>query len=295
IFAKQLFGIAITELTALMSRRTVYGSKKANGKYSFCDAFSDEEGNIRYKRIKHTWKDGRCIYCGTSQQVFDRGDDAETYAYNFIHLENPLELFNQPNMKFNVIIGNPPYQLKDGGGRGSSAKPIYHLFIEQAKKLNPRYLCMIIPARWYSGGKGLDDFRNKMLADRRIKKLVDYEDSRDCFPGVDIAGGICYFLWQNDYDGICEVENIRKSQKHVALRFLDEYETFIRDNLAIRIVQKVKENCDSFLDDVVSSRMPFGIPSNAPFDDDGDLNLITNSGRGKILSRRVTKRTRPNQ
>ncbi|MDW8438575.1 MAG: Eco57I restriction-modification methylase domain-containing protein, partial [Chloroherpetonaceae bacterium] len=191
-------------------------------------------------------------------------------------------------MKFDVIIGNPPYQLKDGGGRGSSAKPIYHLFIEQAKKLNPRYLCMIIPARWYSGGKGLDDFRNKMLADRRIKKLVDYEDSRDCFPGVDIAGGICYFLWQNDYDGICEVENIRKSQKHVALRFLDEYETFIRDNLAIRIVQKVKENCDSFLDDVVSSRMPFGIPSNAPFDDDGDLNLITNSGRGKILSRRVT-------
>lgn len=285
IFSKQLYGIAITDLTALLSRRSVYCSKTANGKYSICETFNDEQGNIYYERMQHTWQNGKCTYCGISQEVYDREDALETYAYNFIHTDNPEKIFN---MKFDVIVGNPPYQLNDGGGTGSSAKPIYNLFIEQAKKLNPRYLSMIIPARWYSGGKGLDDFRSEMLKDRRIRKLFDYADSRDCFPGVDIAGGICYFLWDRDNKGICEVETIRKNEIIKSERYLDEFETFVRDNLAINIIHKVKEKSQNSLDNVVSSRMPFGLVSSVRPEKIGDLDLITSAGSGKISSSKVT-------
>jgi site-specific DNA-methyltransferase (adenine-specific) len=263
IFLNQIFGIPITELTSLLSRRSVYCSKTANGKYSICDTFKDEQGNIRFQKIKHTWDNGKCSYCGASQEVYDREDALESYAYNFIHTDKPEKLFN---MKFDVIVGNPPYQLSDAG-HGRSASPIYHKFIEQAKKLNPRYLTMIIPARWFAGGKGLDEFRAEMLQDKRIRKLVDFENSNEVFPGVDVAGGICYFLWDRDSLGLCEVTNFVNGSEEKSERSLGEFPIFIRHSNAIPIIKKVlakKENGGKTLSSVVSSRKPFGLATNYP-------------------------------
>lgn len=192
IFKNQLYGIAITELTSLLSRRGVYCSKYPNSKYSVTQ-FPDAEGNIRYKRMAHKWKNGRCVYCGASQQEYDRDLSLETHAYELIHTNNPEEIFN---MKFDVIIGNPPYQLQTAGSVDSQAVPIYNKFIERAIKLNPKYLSMIVPARWLNGGFGLDKFRTTMLESKQISKMHIFMDSTECFPGVDISGGICYFLWK---------------------------------------------------------------------------------------------------
>ena len=258
ILKNQVFGIAITELTSLLARRSVYCSKDASGKYSI-SKFPTSSGNILYKNIKHTWVNGKCKYCGASQSVYDRGSEAEQYAYMFIHTDNPKQFF--PNMKFDVIVGNPPYQMSDGGAQ-ASAKPLYHFFVEQAMKLNPKYLTMIIPARWYAGGKGLDEFRDKMLADSRLRVLVDYFDANDCFPGIDISGGVCYFLWNRDNKGLCKVVSKRKdTTNELARKLLEEgSDSFIRFNQAISILRKVKakEGFKSFMQ-VVSSRKPFGL------------------------------------
>lgn len=258
IFTKQLFGIAITELTSLLSRRSVYCSKKANGKYSVCELFDDEQGNIRYERMQHTWHNGKCTYCGASQEVYDRDDDLETYAYNFIHTDNPEKIFN---MKFDVIVGNPPYQLNDGGGTGSSAIPIYHKFIQQAKKLVPNYLSMIIPARWFTGGRGVDEFRQEMLNDNRIKEIHDFPNASDCFPGVEIKGGVCYFLWDKTYVGKCKVYTHKANEiLSVAERDLLEKgaETFIRYNEAISILRKVQKLEEQSFANLISANDPFG-------------------------------------
>lgn len=261
ILKNQVFGIAITELTSLLSRRSVYCSKIANGQYSLCTEFKDEQGNLRFERMNHTWQSGKCKYCGANQSEYDRGDELETYAYNFIHTDEPEKIFN---MKFDVIVGNPPYQLSDGGN-SRSAGPIYHKFIQQAKKINPKYLTMIVPARWYAGGKGLDEFRSEMLKDKRIRKLVDFENSNDVFPGVDVAGGICYFLWERDNEGLCEVANLVDGKQVRSERLLSEFQIFIRHEKAIPIIRKVsekKENNGRKLSDFVSSRKPFGLPTN---------------------------------
>ncbi len=259
IFHKQLYGIAITELTSLLARRSIYCSKYPNSKYSV-SIFDDIQGNVRFKNLKHRWQAGKCVYCGATESEYgdDKREGLEQHAYEFIHNSNPQEIFK---MKFDVIIGNPPYQMSDGGGTGKSAKPIYQLFVNQAKKLNPRYLTMIIPSRWFSGGKGLDDFRHEMLTDKRIRKIVDYDNFKEVFPGVDLAGGACYFLWDRDSQGDCEVTNVSGERISTEIRKLDEYDIFIRQNDAIHIVRKILSKNKSFLNEQVYSRMPFGIPT----------------------------------
>lgn len=260
IYKNQLFGIGITELTSLLARRSLYCSKKANGKYSVSEAFKDDQGNIFFERINHTWNNDRCVYCGASKSEYEREEGLETHAYQFIHnkISNIIK-----NMKFDVIIGNPPYQLSDSGF-GRSAKPLYHLFVHQAKKMQPRFLTMIIPARWYAGGKGLDDFRSEMLNDGRIRKLIDFESSSEVFPGVDIAGGICYFLWDRDNNGLCEVTNVSGNKRTTNVRTLNEFDTFIRHSKAIPIIKKIinKNSHGKTLSQLVSSRKPFGLPTN---------------------------------
>ena len=259
IFKKQLFGIAITELTSLLTRRSLYCSKYPNSEYSVTK-FPDAQGNIRYKHKKHTWKDGKCTYCGVTKKegTFTR-DEMEIHAYEWIHTHNPEEIFG---MKFDVIISNPPYQLNVGVQKENYAIPIYQKFIEQAKKMNPKYMTMIVPARWYTGGRGLDDFRARMLADKHLRTIVDYPNPYDCFQGVDIAGGICYFLWDRDNPGDCEFTSVVGKSTRTVCRKLDEYPLFVRDVIGLNVVTKVKSlniNHGKTLDSVVSPQTPFGI------------------------------------
>lgn len=257
IFHKQLYGIAITELTSLLSRRGVYCSKYPNSIYSVTK-FDYAEGNIRYRRIQHRWKNEKCIFCGASQSQYDRDNALETHAYELIHTTKPGEIFK---MKFDVIIGNPPYQLSDGGGTGSSAMPIYHMFVEQAKKLNPRYLTMIIPSRWFTGGRGLEEFRKSMLSDKRIRILNDFPNASDCFPGVEIKGGVCYFLWDRDNHGKCKIISHREGKVSSEMeRFLlqDGYDVFVRSNEAICILKKVQSYNEESFANLISANDPFG-------------------------------------
>ena len=262
IFTRQLFGLAITELTALLSRRSVYCSKQANGPYSVCSAFHDADGNIRFRSTEHSWQNGRCRYCGASREVYDRDDTLESHAYEFIHTENPETIF--PDMKFDVIIGNPPYQLEVGIEKDNYAIPLYHKFIQQAKKLRPRFISMIIPSRWFAGGRGMDDFREEMLHDTRLQILVDYPNAADCFPGIDLSGGVCYFLWNSEYNGICKiVSNRGKDYQSTMNRPLLEpgNDTFIRFNEAIPIIRKIIAYKEPTFDSLVSTQTPFGIVS----------------------------------
>ncbi len=285
IFTKQIFGIAITELTAEMSRRSLYCSKLANGKYSVCSAFKTENGNITFNPILHAFKNGNCIYCGASEKEYGEKvrNKLESHAYEFIHLSEK-QIKEMENMKFDVIIGNPPYQLSDGGAQ-ASAIPLYHKFVEQAKKLNPRYLTMIIPSRWFAGGKGLDEFRDTMLHDDRIRVINDFLDASECFPGVEIKGGVCYFLWDRDNKGKCNVithdNQIVTEMKRPLLE--PNCDIFIRYSNAISILHKILAKKEKSFSDIVSSRKPFGLATNfSDIKKHGQIKIYANKTIGYI-------------
>jgi len=310
ILTKQVFGIGITYLTSLLARRSVYCSKHAKGKHSIAKDFASDAGNIWFDRTEHKWSYGKCTYCGASQKTFERGEGLETHAYAFIHSDDirtrVAELFGD-DMQFDVIIGNPPYQLDDGG-YGTSAAPIYHLFVEQAKKLEPRYLSLVIPARWFAGGKGLDEFRESMLTDNRFRSIDDYLSASDVFPGVGLKGGVCYFLWDRDNPGPCRVTTHFKDWPvSTATRPLLEegVDVFIRFNEGLSILKKVvavesgqsrslslPEN--KRFDRLVSSRKPFGLETTFKgkvAKRAGDVLVYQNGGTGYVARSSITTGT----
>ena len=307
ILTKQVFGIGITHLTSLLARRSLYCSKHANGPHSIAKHFDSEAGNIWFERVEHTWANGKCAFCGASQSTLDRGAEMESHAYAFIHTHDIqariAEMFGGA-MQFDVIIGNPPYQLNDGGF-GTSAAPIYQMFVEQAKALEPRHLLMIIPARWFAGGKGLDEFRESMLTDNRLRSIDDFLSASDVFPGVGLKGGVCYFHWERDNPGQCQVTTHFKDWPiSTATRPLLEagVDVFIRFNEGLSILKKVMaiESGEPHslslpaghrFEQLVSSRKPFGLVTTfkgkavkAP----GDLLVYQNGGTGYIARKSIT-------
>lgn len=295
IFHKQLYGIAITELTSLLSRRGIYCSKYPNSEFSV-SKFDDAQGNIRFKRIEHTWKDGKCIFCSANQEQYERGELLETHAYEFIHTYKTEEIFK---MKFDVIIGNPPYQLSTGGGQ-AQATPLYDKFVLQAAKLNPRYLCMIIPARWYAGGfPCIKDFRTKLTTEQHVKEIHDFPNASDCFSGVEIKGGVCYFLWEKDYVGDCKFVNhsgnlvLSESSRPL---IEDKCETVIRNNNAISILHKVLKKHEASFSDMMGTLWPFTVKSS--FDtltstkqEENDIFAYVMKNKGWIRKSEITKNT----
>ncbi|ASW92933.1 restriction endonuclease [Mycobacterium marseillense] len=286
VLTKQIFGIGTTQLTSLIARRSVYCSKWANGEHSVAKSFTSGDGNIWFKPQQHTWVgatefietadevgkpvrkgiNGKCKYCGAGQKALDRGAGLESHAYALIHTDDTkariAELFGA-DMQFDVIIGNPPYQLDDGG-YGTSAAPIYNKFVERALDLDPRYAVFVTPSRWFAGGKGLDRYRERMLSDTRMRNLVDYPKLYDGFPGVKIRGGISYFLWDREYDGPCTIQTMWEGSPvgHPVARYLDAYDVLVRWNEAVSILDKVRAKNEPTLDSRVSSRKPFGLPTN---------------------------------
>lgn len=265
ILTQQVFGIGITRITSLLARRSVYCSKRANGSHSIARGFEKEAGNIWFERTEHSWGDTKCELCGAPRALFERGSEIENYAYAFIHTDNIKtrlgEIFGD-DMQFDVIIGNPPYQMKGGAG-GTSDSSIYHLFVKQAMNLEPKYLSMVIPSRWMAGGRGLDEFRTQMLAGGHIRNLTDYPDSGEAFPGVQIKGGICYFLWDAEHKGSCSVSRVASGSVHQQEeRNLSEFDVLVRDERALSILRKVLAKGEPSVMSLVSGDTPFGIATN---------------------------------
>jgi site-specific DNA-methyltransferase (adenine-specific) len=270
ILHNQVFGIAITELTALLSRRSLYCSKYPNSKYSI-SKFLSIFANIYFEDLNHTFIDGRCSHCGASERLYSSKLNQEKHAYSFIHNER-LSYLN--NMKFDVIIGNPPYQLDDGGAKASAA-PIYHLFVRNAIKLNPRYISMIVPSRWFSGGKNLSSFRNEMLNKNNLRIIRDFPNASECFPGVEIKGGVNYFLWERDFLGNCLFETISDGNVVSSMNrpLLEKgLDVLIRNNDLVSIYKKVSSKSYSSFKSKVSAAKAYGL-RNDFFKDPSKYNL----------------------
>ena len=245
IFKEQLYAIAITELTSLLARRSVYCSKDAGGKYSVAH-LKNHEGNIFYAPTKHLWINGKCLYCGASEDEYGSAarEGLESHAYQFIHSAIPGEI---ENMKFDVIIGNPPYQMGVGneGGNASKAKAIYHKFVSEAITLKPHFLIMITPSRWMTKQtEGIpDEWVEEQIHTNHFRVIHDFEEASDCFPGVEIKGGVNYFLYDKDFSGKCNYFYHLKGQKKPITRFdyLDSKNSGIvlRDPQSYSIVEKI--------------------------------------------------------
>lgn len=264
ILTRQVFGIATTHLTSLLARRSVYCSKHARGEHSIAKGFASDDGNIWFERTEHTWGDTKCVFCSAPRAILDREAERENYAYAFIHASNIrariAELFGG-DVQFDVIIGNPPYQMKGGAG-GTSDSSIYHLFVEQARNLEPRYLSMVIPSRWLAGGRGLDEFRKEMLGSHRLLRLVDFPVSREVFPNVEVKGGICYFLWSEAHEGPCDVTTVRGDDETSSSRQLDEFDVYVRDPRAVSILRKVLKAGEQPITGILTADTPFGLATN---------------------------------
>lgn len=309
ILTRQVFGIGITHLTSLLARRSVYCSKHASGKHSIAKSFDNDDGNIWFKRTEHAWDGDKCMFCGANRSVFDRTENLETHAYAFIHTDDITarvgELFGG-HMQFDVIIGNPPYQLNTDGF-GKQARPIYNLFVQQSKALDPRFLCMVVPSRWFSGGMGLDEFRESMLTDNRMRTIDDYLAASDVFQGgMGGKGGVCYFLWDRDNPGPCRVTTHYKNETpSIAIRPLLEVgaDIFIRFNEGLSILKKVvaaeATNNESLelpeakkFMNLVSSIGSFGLDSTFRGNEKksgNDLKVYRNGGIGYVSRSDVTK------
>jgi site-specific DNA-methyltransferase (adenine-specific) len=214
--------------------------------------------------MEHAWKGSKCVYCGAPKTILDREGAIENYAYAFIHTDNIksrlAEMFGD-NMQFDVIIGNPPYQLDDGGVGG--AMPLYQKFVRMGKALHPRFLSMVTPSRWFAGGRGLDDYREEMLSDKHLRVLVDWPKADEVFPGVLIGGGVSYFLWDSSYTGRCQVTVIRNGEQSRSTRDLNQYEIFVRSNEALPILDKVlRQSTADYFSSLISGPDPFGFRSN---------------------------------
>lgn len=296
ILKNMLFGIATSEVTAYLSRRTLYGVMEANSnkeegvlellidveKEKSHDAITAALGNVilneyydhdLFNDPNYEWheSEGNIFYPNNEvsdliKNISEENNISEIEESYFPFVDertehrkiNEIKIGKRKNfktgetedMKFDVIIGNPPYQKSDGsGGNGSSAVPIYNKFVENAIKINPRYISMIIPSRWLTGGKGLDKFRENLLRDNRICKIIDFKDSNKCFPNVNIVGGVNYFLWDRHYKGLCEYNGIKRK--------LNEYEIFIRSNNGVSILKKIQTKNSIFMNTQVSRREPF--------------------------------------
>jgi site-specific DNA-methyltransferase (adenine-specific) len=289
ILGEMVFAFAITDMTAMMTRRSLYCSKDASSDLSAV-ALATPAGNVWHERIEHSYDaKGRCHECGgTKAQLEQIGRD--NYAYGFIHEEGRQQITKETNMKFDVIAGNPPYQM-DADAEGQNVVPIYDRFVREAIKLSPSYIAMIIPSRWLAGGKWLDSFREEMLQDKRFRKVVDYPNAGELFPGVEIKGGVLYFLWDRDNPGSCATTTRRGDDVVGPIeRTLGQYDVFVRDARALPILEKVLKKKEASFSELVSTRDPFGPALSSNFTGyrkgdkrhEGDIKLYMNHGTTRV-------------